>query len=339
MRILNFDEKAGLMDLLPETEDDLWTLKLILRRGDKVIARTSRDVSIGGEARRVPMTLELQVEKVEFQPFTTRLRIHGVIREAPEKYGIKGSHHTINLDLGDEIVILKERWSKLEIERLRAQAGKYSKFLIALVEYDEYLIALPLQQGVKLLEEKSLRAPTKEEELIEDNAKLIATAILSYAKSYSVQAVVIAGPGNFKDIVARHIKDLSVYLDQVSSATRSGLYELMKRDILSNITRGLEIAEAVKVMDRALQLLAKDPKMVTYGVNEVQAAAELGAISDLLVIEDVVSDEELGERVRGLMEVVELNRGKVYIVPRDSPVYFQVRNLAGLVGVLRFRIG
>lgn len=62
---------------------------------------------MGNDSRRVPMVVELEVEFSEFQPFTSRLRIHGIVRDAPERYGIKGSHHTINLDIGDEIVIIK----------------------------------------------------------------------------------------------------------------------------------------------------------------------------------------------------------------------------------------
>nr|WP_253823051.1 hypothetical protein [Acidianus sp. RZ1] len=38
------------------------------------------------------------------------------------------------------------------------------------------------------------------------------------------------------------------------------------------------------------------------------------------------------------MESVENKRGEVIIVPKDSPIYFQLRNFGGLVALLRFRL-
>ncbi len=50
MKILEFDEKKGLMRLHVEDEDDLWVIHLILEKGDRVIAKTTRDVSLGKES-------------------------------------------------------------------------------------------------------------------------------------------------------------------------------------------------------------------------------------------------------------------------------------------------
>lgn len=89
MKILEYDEKSNALKLHVENEDDLWLIHLLLSKGDIVVARTTRDVSMGNDSRRVPMIVELEVEFSEFQPFTSRLRIHGLVRDAPERYGIK----------------------------------------------------------------------------------------------------------------------------------------------------------------------------------------------------------------------------------------------------------
>nr|MCG2909865.1 mRNA surveillance protein Pelota [Stygiolobus sp.] len=124
MKILEFDEKKGLMRLHVEDEDDLWVIHLILEKGDRVIAKTTRDVSLGKESRRIPMTVELQVDHTEFQEYTTRLRIHGIILDAPEKFGIKGAHHTINLDVGDDIIIIKDKWTEFALNKIKRQVEK-----------------------------------------------------------------------------------------------------------------------------------------------------------------------------------------------------------------------
>ncbi len=341
MKVLEFDEKRGTIKLHVEDEDDLWLLHLVLHKGDEVIARTTRDVSLGDEGRRVPMVIRLKVDYTEFQPFTSRLRIHGIIEEAPERFGIKGAHHTVNLDIGDDIVIIKEQWPKHELERIYAQAEKRSKVLIALVDFDEYLIAIPMAQGIKILSERSLQTPNKEDEgIIEENAEEVAKEIEEYARQYSIDSVILAGPGPFKEIVREKLKFKNVYLDSVSSATRAGLSEIMRRDVVDKVMRDYEISQSIREMDRVMELLSKDTGLVAYGLEEVKKAAQFGAVGTLLVTSDMVSsyNEEQKRAVEEVMEEVEKKGGKVMIVPEDSPVYFQVKNLTGLVAILRFRI-
>lgn len=341
MKVLEFDERHGIMRLHVDDEDDLWVLHLILRKGDKVVARTSRDVGLGAESRRISMIIELLVEKTEFQAYTSRLRIHGIIEDAPERYGIKGSHHTINLDVGDEILIIKEKWGKFELDRIYKQAQKHNKVLVALVDLDEYLIAIPMEQGIKVLEEKSLRIGSKEENILEENAKEISDSIKAYLQSYNPEVIIVAGPGIFKEMVVKQLSNLKlkIYTDSVSSATISGLSELMHRDIITKVVRDYEIAEGTKIMEVIMENLAKDSGLVAYGKEEVKNAELLGAIEYLLVSEDLFEvDEEKRMEIEEVMESVEKKNGKVFIIPKDSPIYYQVKNLSGVVALLRFRI-
>ena len=51
------------------------------------------------EGKRVTLPLTLRVNRVDLQPENDRLRVGGFVVEAPEKYGLIGDHHTINLEL------------------------------------------------------------------------------------------------------------------------------------------------------------------------------------------------------------------------------------------------
>lgn len=341
MKVLEWDEKHGIMKVHVDNEDDLWVLNLVIEKGDEVVARTTRDVSVGKESRRVPMVVKILVEKTEFQTFTNRLRISGVIEEAPERFGIKGSHHTVNVDVGDELVIIKKKWNKFAINKIFRQAEPRVKVLLALVDYDEYLIALPYSQGVKILAERSMRTPSKNEpELVEENAEEVAKEIESYVKQNNVEVVVLAGPGPFKEEVAKRLKNIKLYVDSTSSATRSGLNELLRRDVMDRVMRDYELSVAVRVLDQIMANISKGNGLAAYGIDEVEKAAEMGAISDLLVSEDllIVEDDQLRERVENVMNRVEETSGKVWIVPKESDVFFQVKNFGGLLALLRFRI-
>ncbi|MEM3305667.1 MAG: mRNA surveillance protein pelota [Saccharolobus sp.] len=340
MRILEFDEKRQLMRIHVETEDDLWVLHLILEKGDTVIAKTTRDVGLGKESRRIAMIITLKIDHTEFQEFTNRLRIHGIIEDAPERYGIKGAHHTINLDIGDEIVIIKQHWSKYAIDRLYKQANRRGNILLALVDFDEYLIAIPYQQGIKILSEKSLRSITEDEGIIEQNAEEVAKEIDTYAQQYSPYAILIAGPGFFKEIVSKKISTkIKVYIDSVSSASRSGLNEILRRDIIDKIISDYEISKGVRYMERAMELLAKQHNLVTYGVEQVKIASQLGSVETVLVAEDLlIGNEEERLEIEQILEEIENKKGEVIIVPKESPIYYQLKSLTGILAILRFAI-
>lgn len=97
MRIEEAVYEKGYIRLSIESEDDLWVLSMFLEEDDIVSMRTLRDVSIEGSGKkRLPMTLAIRVKRVEFQPFSGRLRVGGVIVEGPEEYGLRGSHHTFS---------------------------------------------------------------------------------------------------------------------------------------------------------------------------------------------------------------------------------------------------
>ncbi len=280
-------------------------------------------------------------EYTEFQNFTTRLRIHGLILDAPERFGIKGAHHTVNLDIGDEVIIIKEQWSNYELEKIREQEEKKGKLLIALVDVDEYIIALLMKQGVKILAEKSLQTPGKDNDVVNENIEEMANEIISFVKLTGVNVIIIAGPGPFKDMVNQKIKQIDnkliVYVDSVSSASRAGLNELLRRDIIDQVYREFEIAQQLKILESIMENLAKNTGLVVYGIEDIKKANELGAVDKLLITEDYLTDTGR-EIIDELLRDIEKKKGKIMIVPKDSPIYYQVKNLTGIVSLLRFRI-
>jgi len=76
LKIINKDLKKGFIELVVENEDDLWIIHTILERGDVVLAKTSREIKLGEKSTRVSMDIALRVEKIEYESFTDRVRIH-----------------------------------------------------------------------------------------------------------------------------------------------------------------------------------------------------------------------------------------------------------------------
>src|SRR5438132_262529 len=100
MRVLHRDPKTGEIKIRVENPDDLWHLHNLLLPGDLVRASTTRREEVKSDkvrperGEKVRVTLTIRVEGVEFQAFSDRLRITGVIVEGPQDLG---RHHTLNV--------------------------------------------------------------------------------------------------------------------------------------------------------------------------------------------------------------------------------------------------
>ena len=141
VKIIEANLKKGFLKLIPETTDDLWILYNVIEEGDIVVAKTTREVKgdEGSSGRRIPMTLAIKVRHVEFQQFTERLRVRGIVVEGPERYGVKGHYHTLNIDTGTLLTIFKEEWPSYLVKKIRDACRKRSGVLLVALDYDETL--------------------------------------------------------------------------------------------------------------------------------------------------------------------------------------------------------
>ncbi|HTY51934.1 MAG TPA: mRNA surveillance protein Pelota, partial [Methanomicrobiales archaeon] len=109
----------GEIRLFAESVDDLWHLSHLIRPGDLVFATTFRSVETVTDKIRPekpekkPVRLGIRVEGVSFHQYSNRLRISGVIQHGVDE----GSHHTINLDAGNEISVIRT-WRQVDLDRI-----------------------------------------------------------------------------------------------------------------------------------------------------------------------------------------------------------------------------
>ncbi len=339
------DPRRGVLRVRIDSEDDLWLLSLLISKGDLVRALTTRDVSLGYEKRRIPMVLTLRVESVEFQPFTNRLRIHGIVVEGPDRFGVKGSHHTISVDVGHEVTVFKEVWSPRLLEEL-LKIVRPVKLLLVALDFDEYAIALVQSQGVKILDEKRVSLPITGDALDAVRSRFIeelASRILDIASRIDVDAIVVGSPSTMKNELAEKLKEknprLRIYIDTVANGGYAGIQELLRRNVVENILRDVSVMEAEKILQEFEMLLVKNPNRVAYGLDYVEKANQMNAIEKLLVLDEALSSfDETRRRVENLLREVAEKRGRIVIVPSDSPPGQRLKMLGGIVAILRFEV-
>src|SRR5207245_2553667 len=152
MRVLHRDPKTGEIKLRVENADDLWHLHNLVLPGDLVRASTYRREEVKTDkvrperGEKVRVTLMIRVEGVEFQPFSDRLRLTGVIVEGPQDLG---RHHTLNVAVDDVLSVIKT-WRPHELRRIDEAVAAAQKPLVAFLSLDdeEALVAQLRQYGV-----------------------------------------------------------------------------------------------------------------------------------------------------------------------------------------------
>ncbi|HTD82136.1 MAG TPA: mRNA surveillance protein pelota, partial [Thermoplasmata archaeon] len=154
MRVLHQDPKEGAIQLQVQNADDLWHLHNLIEPGDLVRAITYRREEAATDKLRpergekVRVKLGIRVEQTEYQDFSDRLRITGVIVEGPQDLG---RHHTLNLGVGDDITLVKQTWREHHMRRIKEaiDATQRPQVTVLAIDDEEALIAEIRQMGIR----------------------------------------------------------------------------------------------------------------------------------------------------------------------------------------------
>src|SRR5437667_3699 len=201
MRVLHRDPRTGEIKLRVENADDLWHLHNLVLPGDHVRASTYRREEVKTDkvrperGEKVRVTLTIRVESVEFQAFSDRLRITGVIVEGPQDLG---RHHTLNVAVDDVLSVIKT-WQPHELRRIDEAVAAAQKPLVAFLSLDdeEALMAQLRQYGVREL--ATIRAPGHGKMFPSGDAQSVYfDEILTTLRVTEIgDALVLVGPGAY----------------------------------------------------------------------------------------------------------------------------------------------
>jgi len=356
MKILHDDVKHGIVIVMPEVLDDLWVLYNIVEKGDKVYARTSREIRLGErydrpeKGRRIYVSLGVTVESVMWDRHMNRLRIHGIIYEAPEEVGI-GSHHTLNIALNRPLRILKRRWMKHHLDQLkRAAERKVPPIIVISIDDEGYCIGVLRGFGVDIRAEERITLPGKlrsddRNRMLQELFKSASKAIEETQRNRDIPIVVL-GLGYVKDNFLRYLEkkpDLKkriIDIKSVNSTGKAGIYEALRAGILNKALKHMRVAKETEAVEELLKRLGKDRRDVAYGMKSVQKANSFGAVEKLLLTDSHLreaSDEER-EYLERLMQEVENKNGEVIIVSTEHEAGAKLSSLGGIAALLRFPI-
>jgi len=352
MKITYQDKKKGLMEVFPETLDDLWHLSHIIQKGDKVSSRTTRRIqdTTGDKLRndrgvKKTFFLGIKVESVTFHIFTGKLRVMGSIVSGPEDLIPLGSHHTLEVKLNNPLKISKFHWSKWVLKRLKSAVNSSKKLsaIVLALEDDVADLGLIRQFGVEYY--GPIIGNVSGKRIIDKNRQktvdeFYKTVVNSLLKFKDVQSIVIAGPGFVKNdfykfLEGKHkeIAKKSI-LESTGAGGRSGIQEVLKKGTVEKLTAENRIAHEMSAIEEIFQEIAMSSSKIVYGKDQVVAGANAGAIEKLLVLDKLIRSENL-EKV---MDLVENMAGEVMVISSEHEGGKQLESLGGLAAILRYPI-
>lgn len=343
---------------MPESLDDLWHLYNIILKKDEVHARTTRQVKPDDQyarptkAKRVPVNLGLQVEKMYWDRVLNRLRINGIVCEAPEKLSIKGSRHTIDVTVNKPVTIIKKQWLKHQVDRLkRASRITAAPLTIISMDDEEYCVAILRQYGIETKMGGRTKLPGKleAEKRVKAKQLFFKDALESLREAWGPihSPIVVIGPGfikdDFVDYIKNEAKDVAasvVAIKGVNSAGLSGIQESLRSGILANVIQNIRVADEMKAMEELLSRLGKGKRNVTYGLGEVEKAGAYGAVEKLLVADSTLREttEEKRIELEKIMKKVEETGGEIMVLSTEHEAGTKLLSLGGVAALLRFQL-
>jgi protein pelota len=353
MKILHKDFKHGVVKVLVSNLDDLWALYNIVEKNDVVHARTTREVKQDFSARpnskRIPVNLGVRVQRVYFDRELNRLRVHGIVALAPEELNVRGSHHTLDLAVGDEASVVKEHWYDHQVDRLEKAIHREDPIVVVGLDADEACVAVIRPYGPDVKAEIPSRLPGKNEPEKRDQAMLrylaeVAKSVESASAEQNARIVVV-GPGFVKDNFAAYLRDKYTVVagkvatvKSVSSGGVSAVYETLRIGLIAKVMRENRAMYEISVVEEVLRRLASKAGNVSHGLEEVERDGLAGAVENLLICDDTLrgAEDEARVRLENVLRTVEQRAGRVTVVSTQHEGGKKLISLGGLAALLRY---
>lgn len=357
MKILDFNQKQGEITVKIDNLNDLWTLYNVISKNDKVAARTQRRVILkeGSKGERKPMFLKINVEDASFHEFSNRLRVKGTILEGPEDFVSFGSYHTLNIETGQKLTIIKENWSSHDMKRLKQSSKFETNFIILMIAIETGLATIEIITNFSQNRIATIKShiPGKRYEQSQRNKALndffenIKKIIEENLNSTKIDLIIFCGPGNTRDLLLNYLKEKNNpdYIPKIrnihaSSGTESAIRETLKSKELAGLKEKVKILKETEKIEEIFKLFNTEPDLISIGIDENSKASESGAVKQLFVADLLIRGTSKTQKLKieQIITNVENSGGEVDIISSQTSTGQQIIDLGSIVGILRYKL-
>jgi len=354
MKVFQRDLAHGLIKAKPESVDDLWYLSQLIRAGDQVSSVTTRrikdkdDSLRGGGGERKTIKLALSVEKTEFKVSEKTLRVSGTVSAGPSDIVTLGSHHTLGIQPGEVLSIVKEKWLSSELSRLKdaIESSAKPKFIIVAVEDGEANLALVRASGMEYIDLAHSLGGKYEikgrQDRLTDFHLHLAKAIEQADSTESSSKIILCGPAFFKDDFFSYLKtknqalSAKIVVENTGAGSRNAVKEVLNRPVVQKITEDASVGKDIQLVQKLLAEIGRDTGLFAYALPDVKNAIDSGAVETLLISTDFFMEKR--EIVDRLLNDVKNSSAAFHIVNSEEEPGRELDSLGGVAAILRYRI-
>lgn len=336
------------VSLIPDEPDDLFVLRRIIKKEDKLVGDTTRAIKQEKEfarpdrGERVKIRVALSVEKVSIDDVVDRLKVHGTIMESDSESVQKGSHHSLTLKIGEPITLIKKKWTELE-KKLIFDKKENSGFLLIAIDTGDCGIGRLSGTHLKLMPNMYSGASGKRyktkfniETFFEDVQKAVASSIRED------DMIIIFGPGETKKRFSNHLLETPIgkkhkiqIIDGIDSGGEDGIYTFVKSQAMKQAITKSKLAKVSRIIDEIMLLANKKSNKFTMGFAETEKANNAGAVESIIFSDKVFEKQDEDEIIEFLNQAE--NKGvEMFSVDSTTDVGLRVSSLGGIVSLLRF---
>ncbi|MBH58958.1 MAG: mRNA surveillance protein pelota [Thaumarchaeota archaeon] len=351
MLINRLRKKPGIAVVTPESTEDLWVLRRILKNGDIITSQTKRVIKNQKEftrpdkGERINVKLSIELENISIDQVLERIRVSGKITETTDDSISKGSYHSLNITLGNSIAISKKELEDFQIGLLKKRGKKSDRYII--ITIDRRQAGLGLVTGTHLrvfpdilsgLAGKMYKTKATLDIFFEELIKSIANIDGDNTN------IVVTGPTEVKRSFTNYVgekkqkihKKITI-IDGIDLAGQEGVYMALKHPSIKEFMKNSELSSASLAIEDAINRISKNDNKVSYSFKDVKKVANMGAIEKVMIsskIFELIEEEE----IIILLDEVEKYDGQIYLLDSSTEVGKQIDSVGGIISLLRYPV-
>ncbi len=341
MKVIENNRKDNEIIIRINTVDDLWYLKNLLGNDDLILVTVFRrteqndDLNRSKTTERKKIKVKIKIDKIDFQPYTDKLRISGEIVEGENT----GSHQSALIGIDDEIKIIKfldNQDMKLIDE---AENNYYGNNVFFISMDDENAIICNLKSyGIQDIGTVYSGKSGKYFDSGYNDSSYLNELVKSIKNIKNATTVIIIGPGfehsklynKFK--LDPYFNKIGVYDIATTENGKRGIYEFLDNPKSEEIIKNSRLARDEKIISEFLKGLNKE-NLSIYGYGDIKKYAESNMIRDLLISEEKFRSPE----TKYLLDILS-GSASVHIISKFTESGEIIKNLGGFGAILRFAI-
>lgn len=360
------EDEYGLigLKLVMEDSEDVWIMYNIIATGDVIGCTSWRRVKGGlnhQKDTRKLLYLEITAEKVKLDsPYDGKMRVSGKTSEGAPDVPVN-SYHSFDLEIGLEFMVKKASWDDMAMRDIKRACDPASKAELGAIVMQEGIahICLVTETITHLRNKVEISMPRKKRG---DNSsfekamrKFFETTFESMKRNLPVdklKAIVIASPGfvargyydfMFQEAARQNdrtfLKSKPKFLVASSSTGfLQGLTEVLGDEAVLHQLTNTRYASNAAVLEKFYDTLEHNPNRAWYGPQHIATAADMGAISKLLIADTLFRSEDVNTRKQyiALSEQVKQTGGEVFVFSTLHDTGKQLLALSGIACILSY---